>query len=364
MTRLFVRPLLILLTGFLLASCGDPETAPTTLTLDQVEKDSSGWPRSIMTSQGIVTLQKAPQRIVSTSVTLTGTLLAINAPIVASGATMPNTNVADEQGFMRQWADVATERGVKVLYQSEPNAEAIIKAQPDVIIISTTGADSAMRLYDQLKDIAPTVVIRYDDKSWLQLANIFADLFGLEAQANSVIKRFEQQTTATKQSMTLPAQPTTAMVYNPDGSGANIWTSKSAQGRLLEELGFTLASIPDAIKGDISMGVRDDIIVAKGERFPDAVTGQSILLFSAEAEREQQVLGNSYLQNNDAVKNKQVYAMGNDTFRLDYYSASNLLTRLQLLFGDLLLGEQVADEKALGEKVLDVNALDEQQHDK
>lgn len=33
-----------------------------------------------------------------------------------------------------------------------------------------------------------------------------------------------------------------------------------------------------------------------------------------------------------AVENKRVYALGNDTFRLDYYSASNLLTRLEKLF--------------------------------
>jgi ferric enterobactin transport system substrate-binding protein len=334
MIRLLVRPFLVLLTGFVLASCGEAANTNSTLALDQVEKDPAGWPRSIMTSQGLLTLDKPPQRIVSTSVTLSGTLLAIDAPLIASGATMPNTTVASEKGFMRQWASIADQRDVQALYQSEPNAEAIIKAQPDIIIISTTGADSAMRLYDQLKDIAPTLVIRYDDKSWMQLAQLFGDLFGLEVQAKSVIDAFQQQVAQTKQSITLPAQPTTAMVYNPDGSGANIWTNRSAQGRLLEELGFTLATIPDSIKGDMSMGVRDDIITAKGERFPDAVTGQSILLFATEPASQQLVIDNSFLQNNKAVQNKRVYAVGNDTFRLDYYSATNLLTRLQTLFGD------------------------------
>lgn len=334
MIRLLVRPFLILLTGLVLASCGDAEQTNSTLTIDQIEKDPSGWPRTIMTSQGPLTLDKPPKRIVSTSVTLSGTLLAIDAPLVASGATMPNTNVASEKGFMRQWDSIASERGVQALYQSEPNAEAIIKAQPDIIIISSTGADSAMRLYDQLKDIAPTLVIRYDDKSWLQLADIFGDLFGLEAQAKSVIDSFQQQAEQTKQSIQLPPQPTTAMVYNPDGSGASIWTSESAQGRLLEQLGFTLATIPDAIKGDISMGLRNDIIIAKGERFPDAVTGQTVLLFAAEPAIEQLVLANPFLHTNQAIIDKQVFAVGNDTFRLDYYSATNLLSRLQTLFGD------------------------------
>jgi len=333
MIRLLVRPILIIFTGLVLASCGDSQESSSSLAIGQVEKDPSGWPRSMMTSQGLITLNKPPQRIVSTSVTLSGTLLAIDAPLVASGATMPNTNVASEKGFMRQWDSIADQRGVKALYQSEPNAEAIIKAQPDVIIISATGADSAMRLYDQVKDIAPTLVIRYDNKSWIQLAQMFGNIFGLETQAESVINSFQQQVLNTKQNITLPAQPTSAMVYTLDDSGASIWTNQSAQGRLLETLGFTLATVPESIKGDISMGVRNDIIIAKGERFPDAVTGNSILLFAAEKTVEQQVLANTFLQDNQAVKAKQVYAVGNDTFRLDYYSASNLLTRLQSLFG-------------------------------
>jgi ferric enterobactin transport system substrate-binding protein len=32
------------------------------------------------------------------------------------------------------------------------------------------------------------------------------------------------------------------------------------------------------------------------------------------------------------VKQRQVYALGADTFRLDYYSASHLLARLEQLF--------------------------------
>lgn len=40
-----------------------------------------------------------PQRIVSTSVTLTGSLLAIDAPVIASGATTPNNRIGDAQGF-------------------------------------------------------------------------------------------------------------------------------------------------------------------------------------------------------------------------------------------------------------------------
>ncbi|STW08606.1 Ferric enterobactin-binding periplasmic protein FepB [Klebsiella grimontii] len=67
---------------------------------------AADWPRQITDSRGTHTLESQPLRIVSTSVTLTGSLLAIDAPVVASGATTPNNRVADGQGFF-----AAMERG-------------------------------------------------------------------------------------------------------------------------------------------------------------------------------------------------------------------------------------------------------------
>ena len=81
------------------------------------------------------------------------------------------------------------------------------------------------------------------------------------------------------------------------------------------------------------MGMRKDIVIATGEKFPDAITGESVLLFAASKNREHDLKINAYLQQNSAVINNQVYAMGDDTFRLDYYSASNLLARIKELFG-------------------------------
>ncbi|MBD4055615.1 Fe2+-enterobactin ABC transporter substrate-binding protein, partial [Xanthomonas citri pv. citri] len=97
-------------------------------------------------SRGTHTLESQPQRIVSTSVTLTGSLLAIDAPVIASGATTPNNRVADDQGFLRQWSKVAKERKLQRLYIGEPSAEAVAAQMPDLILISATGGDSALAL--------------------------------------------------------------------------------------------------------------------------------------------------------------------------------------------------------------------------
>jgi iron complex transport system substrate-binding protein len=127
---------------------------------------AADWPRQVTDSKGSHTLDHKPLRIVSTSVTLTGSLLAIDAPVIASGATTPNNRFADDQGFLRQWGEVAKSRNVARIYIGEPNAEAVAAQMPDLILISATGGDSALSLYDQLSTIAPTLVINYDDKSW------------------------------------------------------------------------------------------------------------------------------------------------------------------------------------------------------
>lgn len=89
--------------------------------------------RAVTDSYGTHTLPSQPLRIVSTSVTLTGSLLAIDAPVVASGATTPNNRVADSRGFLRQWSEVAKARKLARLYIGEPSAEAVAAQMPDLI---------------------------------------------------------------------------------------------------------------------------------------------------------------------------------------------------------------------------------------
>lgn len=292
----------------------------------------NGWPRTIQGINGSVTLPQPPKRIVSTSVTLTGSLLAIDAPVIASGATAPNSRLADAQGFFRQWGEVAKQRGVKRLYIGEPSAEAIAAEAPDLIVVSATGNDSAIKLVDQLSAIAPTLVVNYDDKSWQQLVGVLGEATGHEAQAAARIKAFDERENALKSKLTLPPQPVSAMVWNGDGRAVNLWTAESAQGKLLQQLGFELATPPANIQQGHSMGQRKDIIQLSGENLAAGLNGNSYMLFAAEDKTAHAVINNPFLAQTSAVKNKQVYALGLETFRLDYYSASRLLTRLEQLF--------------------------------
>lgn len=293
---------------------------------------AADWPRQVTDSRGVHTLESKPTRIVSTSVTLTGSLLAIDAPVVASGATTPNNRVADGQGFLRQWGDIAKQRKVARLYIGEPSAEALAAQMPDLILISATGGDSALALYDQLSAIAPTLIINYDDKSWQALLTQLGEITGHEKQAAERIAAFDKQLAQVKQQMTLPPQPVNAIVYTAAAHSANLWTTESAQGKLLHQLGFTLADLPAGLQTSTSQGKRHDIIQLGGENLATGLNGEGLFVFAGDEKDVAAIYANPLLAHLPSVKNKRVWALGTETFRLDYYSAMLVLQRLNAMF--------------------------------
>ncbi|HFQ5503289.1 TPA: Fe2+-enterobactin ABC transporter substrate-binding protein [Enterobacter kobei] len=293
---------------------------------------AADWPRQVTDSRGVHTLEHKPTRIVSTSVTLTGSLLAIDAPVIASGATTPNNRVADAQGFLRQWGDIAIQRNVARLYIGEPSAEAVAAPMPDLILISATGGDSALALYDQLSAIAPTLIINYDDKSWQELLTQLGTMTGHEKQATERIAAFDEQLAQVKQQMTLPPQPVNAIVYTAAAHTANLWTTESAQGKLLHQLGFTLVDLPAGLHTSKSQGKRHDIIQLGGENLATGLNGEGLFVFAGDQKDVDAIYANPLLAHLPAVQNKRVWALGTETFRLDYYSAMLVLQRLEAIF--------------------------------
>jgi ABC-type Fe2+-enterobactin transport system substrate-binding protein len=322
-----------------LAGCGGSDSAAESPS-ETTASDSGQWPLTITDdADHEVTIDKQPEKIVSTAVTLTGSLLAIDAPVTASGATMPNSPVADDQGYFTQWSDIAKERDVEPLYQGDPDVEKVLAEEPDLIIVSKTGQDSAAAMYDQLSDIAPTVVIDYGNKDWQDVTTQLGELTGHTDEAKKIDEEFNKRAEEVKNGIDAPEQPVTGMNFNNKAKGggsgvsANIWTPESAQGKLLEQVGFELAEVPEGTTSQGEMGKRNDIYEVTGENLSKAVTGESVFLFNANEKTVDSYKKNKLVASTPAVKNDAVFAMGLDSFRLDYYSATNVLDRIEDEFG-------------------------------
>ncbi|NOS31013.1 Fe2+-enterobactin ABC transporter substrate-binding protein, partial [Staphylococcus aureus] len=88
---------------------------------------------------------------------------------------------------------------------------------------------------------------------------------GHEQQASARIADFNKQLVSLKEKMKLPPQPVTALVYTAAAHSANIWTPESAQGQMLKQLGFSLATLPGGLPASHSQGKRHDIVQLGGE---------------------------------------------------------------------------------------------------
>lgn len=304
--------------------------ASTTTTTEAVE--DTGFPRTITHANGETVIDEKPVRIVSTSITITGTLLAMGAPVVASAATTPGP-LTDDNGFFAQWADVATERGVEVLYPNlEFDLEAVIAAEPDVIIVSTSGADSALEQYDALSAVAPTLVYNYGNQSWQSLALEISEALGLEEEAQATIDDFDAYVSEAAGAITLP-EPNTAsgVVFNGAQNDSAVAKVGNAQASIFEALGFEVIGAPDEL--DTSETVRQDFAFVSLENLGLAIKGATVFLINGTDETAADFLATPVLANLDAVTNDAVYPLGPTSFRIDYYSARTVVDTIRAAFG-------------------------------
>ena len=300
------------------AACGDADDA------EKGAQTAAGWPRTITHEAGETVVDAKPERIVSTSLSVTGTLLAIDAPVTATAVTAAAGGTTDENGFFAQWAEIAVERGVAPLYKvGEFDLEAVIAQDPDLIVVSTSGADSVMDQYDALSDVAPTIVVNYGDQTWQDLAEELGVATGLEAGAANVVQEFDTLVEETAARIAIPAGTTASVVsYNP-GDTSPVGKPTGPHAQLLMKLGFTVDEPPAEF--DTSAQKREDFSFTSYEGLADSVTGDHVFLIIATDEKVEAFKADPTLANVPAVRSDQVHPLGLASFRMDPYSATEIV---------------------------------------
>ena len=307
-----------------LAACGDDKADGSDNAAAQA------GPRTVTHDAGTTEVKGTPKRIVSLSVTLTGHLLALDAPVVASQVS-PGP-FSDKTGFFLQYADKAAEKKVEVAYSgTEVNLEKILGFTPDLIIGSASGADSTVKMYDQLKGIAPTLIYRYDNLSWQDLTKKLGDAIGLADKATKLLADFDAKVAKVKSTIKVPATEVAAVRDN--NTEIVFFTAKSAQGQLLASLGLKVRDVPANLrKGTGAEGARDDIVTVAQENLPPALGDASLLFVGHTPQQITGIQAKPLWTALPAVSTKRAYDLGLESFRLDYFSATKTVDKLGTIF--------------------------------
>lgn len=296
----------------------------------QPARSAGDWPRTIAHEGGELVLASAPQRIVSTTPSLTGILLAMNAPVAASAATSPGP-LTDSKGFFSQWAAEADARGVEVLCSNLAfDLEAVIGSAPDLVVVSATGADSVKAHLDELQaQELPVILVNYSNQSWQAVARQLGEATGLEGEAEAAIRRFDAVAAQTAQAIVPPEGSVSIVGYNIGGS-YSIGKPDSPHARLLSSLGMAVTGLPDSMRGQVTRSSDFDLISL--ENLPAAIQGETVFLLRATDKDVEAFLADPILANLPAVRSRQVYPLGPSSHRIDYYSGQEIMSLIAARF--------------------------------
>ncbi|GAB2958087.1 Fe2+-enterobactin ABC transporter substrate-binding protein [Micromonospora polyrhachis] len=299
-----------------MVGCADSaDTAATSQ--DTTTTATAGWPRTFKNADGTTTeIPKKPAAIVSTSVSVSGTLLAFDAPVVASGS-------AGNGKFFAQWANVATERNVANLWPAgKVELEAVYAHKPDLIVVSSSGADSVTDQLGELRAIAPTIVVDYGGQTWQELAAKLGEATGREAEAKKTVTAFDDYVRTAAAKITVPSGAVNIVSYNGAGEDNPIARVGSAQGRLLTDLGFTVEDPNTAWHTQAKL--REDFVFTAYENLTK-LTADTTFILSKDDAGAQAFAKDPVLANLPSVKKSQVHGLGLNSFRMDKYSATEIV---------------------------------------
>ncbi|KQB83984.1 Fe2+-enterobactin ABC transporter substrate-binding protein [Corynebacterium lowii] len=319
-----------------LVACSNSDEESQDSSANASSSSDSSFPRTVDTQDKDknateITIEERPERIVSASVSLTGALLALDAPVVASGGGNPNAPMfADETGFGLAWDDLAKEKDVESIFTiGSVNAEAILAQDPDLVVMSNVGADTGAEIYDQLKDVVPVQVIDYSDQSWEETTREVAEAAGLEDKADEVIADYEDSVKEAKDKIKVDG-PVNLIALSQEGA-VNFFTEESAQGQIFKDLGIEIAVPGDDLVGDSAQGSsRGDVKAVSAENVPLALDGNSVFVLNIDpgTPADEQVRTNPQLAEVTAVAEDRVYGLDGEFFRIDAIAAQDLVKYL------------------------------------
>ncbi|QCB50111.1 iron siderophore-binding protein [Rhodococcus sp. PAMC28707] len=296
-------------------------------------EDASGTEtRVVSTDKGDITVPAEPQKIAVLSAGLAGYLFTLDAPIAITDTRLLGVTNLDG-GFPPQWAEKADKQGTQELPAGETlNIEALAAAEPDLIIGGGQGisAVQANESYDQLSNIAPTVLISSSLATWQEQLTAVAEAAGESEKVDGLLQAYEDKVAEVKDAITIPATPVSYFLSLSTNEPAFIPQSATLP-TLLSAVGFepddviTKANNPELYGSGDSFIISNELLAPVGSApamFVVPVAGRTL----AELQQDPLYVGLP------AFAGNKVYELPATSYRPDYDGVMATLDQVQEMF--------------------------------
>ena len=192
--------------------------------------------------------------------------------------------------------------------QDTMDIEAVMNLEPDVIVISTVQE----QMYEQLKEIAPTVMVQNEALNWKEDIRHMAEIFDRSTQAETWLKAYEEKANVLSEKIKEKyGKDTSYLSFLASGGQFFVFSDAGFGDVLYNDLGLSKpAGMPK--QSDISLPV----VTYEGLAEIDA---DYIFLITTE-EMQKELDNNRIWKNLPAVKNKHVVTLPSSPYFNQGYS--------------------------------------------
>lgn len=278
----------LLATTMTLAACGgsdDPAitdvaaeepTSEETAVEDDEPTDAASGTVAFEHLAGTTEVPVDPQRIVTLSdQNALLPLLELGVEPVASAGRL----LEDGTGIFRRVESYDTSDITFVGDFLEPDLEAIAGAQPDLIV----GYEFNEEIYDQLSQIAPTVLVQIFDRPFLGALEDFSVLVGREDRHAELLASYEDNVAALVADLPRPPDEIVLSDVRFGGDGTFYTDRGQAVGTVLEDVGFARPEDEAAALADADYSYAESVELLSGRGGADVMLTAD---FSADGDGE------------------------------------------------------------------------------
>ena len=236
---------LVMLTGWAIAACQRPVTQPSNNTRSATSAGSADC-RMIQHDLGETEVCSQPQRILVLGPHALEPLLALGIqPIAYADYFEFHQGDYDNPGQQIPYLGRRiTQPLLNIGMSSRPSIEAILKSQPDLIL---GPKESVAKQYDSLSDIAPTLLLSWEDPE--QNLRTIAQAVDRPERAEQILNETEQQIAAARETFAPLVDDHPKLLLLRSIQFSEIYLGSNQPGlcsSLVKELGFELLSFPES----------------------------------------------------------------------------------------------------------------------